>query len=173
MKVLGLGCICYAAFVLQCTLAPEITIGRSAPQFLMLALATTAFFGRGGWAVLCAALLGLLSDALAPSGLGTDVVCFTLAAFVVQHVPWRRAIKAPILLGVMNFGMIFSLCVVSTAAREARGGPALSWPERIDLASGAAGYTALLGMGCAILCRIVWNLAVPRHERSRGALGKC
>lgn len=158
MRILLCGLLGYNAFVLQGSLAPEWALGRSTPQFLMLlcCIATLRLPDVPG--LLNAAFLGLLSDALAPQGLGADVVCFTLAASAIHCIPWRRSLRSPLILCVINFICIFLMCCASTALRSASIGQLPNWPATIEFASGSAGLTALLGAALSIFGGVLWNL---------------
>lgn len=158
MRILVWGLAGYAAFTLQGNLAPELALGRSMPQFLLLVLVTATLRLTEVPGLFYAASLGLLSDALAPCGLGTDVVCFTLAAWGIQHIPWRKSLRAPLLLCPVQFGCIFLVCVASNSLRAISAGIELNWPLVLDMASGSAAITALLGAGLAVSGEILWNL---------------
>lgn len=148
----------YLAFALQGTLAPELMLGSSTPQFLALVLVAAALRLADVPGLFYAALLGLLSDALAPCGLGIDVICFTLVAWGIQRVPWRQSLRAPLVVCLIQFGCIFLICVASTSLRALAAGVDPEWSSVLDMASGSAAMTALCAAGLAIGMEILWNL---------------
>lgn len=164
-------CGCYAAFVLQASIAEEIALEPYTPQFLMLALAIAVSRLPPIPGLVCAAVLGLLSDALAPEGLGIDVICFTLAALGLQQLPWFGRIKSTLVLCLQNFAIVFVVSLVTACLRAGPSGFPGDWLKCLDLASGCAGYTALLGASLGIALTAARRLVLPARAWRTGGGG--
>lgn len=145
MRVWHLIVITYISFVAQSSLASAFEIGGVQPNFVVMGFLLLVPRVSGRAALLMAAVWGLLSDSLANSHAGIDVVCFALAAFVLWHLQ-RGA------LGQTTVGRIlllapsaFVVLCVSRIAREVLSGAMSPLALMLKETAKIAGFTAACG----------------------------
>ena len=86
---------CYLLFVWQAALRPDLAWQGHVPHFLALALVAVLWSLTDAQALVAAALLGLLSDSLAPRGLGNDMLCFLAVGICLQALCPPRLVRHP------------------------------------------------------------------------------
>ncbi len=74
------------AFVLQCVLAPNLSILGVMPNFVLAYVATAAMLRQSDFIVILAFALGLLCDFTSAGSVGVMAALFALATFIVSRV---------------------------------------------------------------------------------------
>lgn len=162
MKHLGLVFLTYACCVLQTDFRHACAVGPVEPNFPMLALMIVALTVEGGPAVIWAALIGLLSDALTPGRLGIDMLGSVLAVLIALRWTARRCSAS--VLGQAGLGTVtvFMVLMLSTSLRSLLAEEPMQ-PGLLMLTSLAtAAYTALLGVVLLFSLRLLKQLRPTR-----------
>ena len=141
-----LALLTYATFVLQSTLAPDLAVGGAVPQFVPLALLLTALHLRGRDGLVLAAGWGLLSDSLGPDCLGPDVICFSVAVYLLQQIRRHALLHSPIGKGCMLALLIFAMTSGSVLIHDWRMHQPLDYATTMRQSAFAAGYSGAIGL---------------------------
>ena len=155
MRHIGLAVLVYTAAVARTSIVPRLGL-EPAPDAL-LALAFFAALIGGVPGVLWGAVLGLVSDAIAPSGMGIDVFWTTLFVWLAQR--WLRRRPGASIPAKTTLAFAFSACLV-TATVLTR-----SWLDSgaIDAAALAATAATTALVSAALVVSGGLLLALPRH----------
>lgn len=155
MKHLGFAVLVYMAAVARTSVVPRLGLD-AAPNVLLALVFPVALIG-GAPGLLWAALVGLISDALAPEGMGVDVFWTTLFVWLAQR--WLRRRPDASLLTRATVAFFLSACLIGASVltrlwltAEAVDGPALAT---------AAAATALLSALFVLAGGLL--LALPRR----------
>ena len=111
MKHIGFALLVYTAAVARTSLIPRL--GLDAAPDVLLALAFPAALIGGAPGLLWGALIGLLSDAIAPAAMGIGVVWTTLLVRLAQR--WLRRRPDASLLTKATLAFAMSACLVPAA----------------------------------------------------------
>jgi rod shape-determining protein MreD len=145
----------YLVFVLHSAFSTILTVAGYTPNLLLagLVVITCRIAGRQG--LLAAALWGLLADCLTESRLGAGMVCFSLAAYLLQggsmrwngRIPWRIAAFSLPLTWAAMVGM-------AVLRAQTDGRPSDHYGLCIH-AAGSAIYTAVVIVAAEIAVRLI------------------
>ena len=103
----------------------------------------------------CALGWGLLSDGLSSSGMGVDVVCFSIAAYGYWHSQQHVAARSALGRSLLVFPAAMILSASSSFLREILSGPVPTFAPLLTRAGFSAAYTAGLSLAVALLISIV------------------
>ena len=152
--------ITYAIFVLQATLAGALEIHGVRPDFVVLGLLMIVPELSGRRVLAVASCWGLLSDGLAPSGVGVNVVCFSIASFGYWHLQQRVAARSTVGRSLLIFPAAMTLLATSCFLRETLAGQVPAIASLLSRAALSAAYTAGLSLVIAMLVSAVrWRLS--------------
>ena len=159
----------YLAFVWQAALRPELDWNGYVPNFLALALVLVLWSLTDVTALIAAAVLGLLSDCLAPRALGNDMLCYLAVAILLQAICPPRLVRHPgwLLLIVLLATVLIEL--TTTGMRGTLNSPSVSGTSVLSLrwalsALGDGLYTALLATVPVAVLNI-WNRRMALDHR--------
>lgn len=154
MKNIAFALLTYVALVLQASVAPHISFEQAEPNFLMLVLVLALQVVDGWQAIVWAAVSGFLADCLMPEPLGTCMLTSTVAALLVQSSTIRRLRHSALTSVPLAFGTIFSVLLLSAAARLVLAGVhSTNFDPRFTLVSAA--YTVTIGTAALAAWRIL------------------
>lgn len=171
-RILGYSLCIYLAFTWQAALRPAMEWNGFTPSFLALALIGSCALFNDVPALFAAALLGLLSDSLAPQRLGPDVLCYLALIIALQGLCPPKLVRNPaVLLGIVLLST--AMLEFSCTALRATLNHELAWHEsqtRITLigwgviALGNGFYTALLAVLPLFATRAFTNRVVKDSQ---------
>lgn len=164
MKHLGILLLGYLAVVCETSAVPAAAVEEVAPCLLPLAVLAVVQFTGGAPAVLWAAGLGLTTDCLGGGRLGIQMLAAMVMALVLMVLREHRARPALPMFAVYAFGAVLGYIVLTTGLQLTLEEHAPDLRQFALRALGAAGYSALLAFGCALLWRTTGRLL-----RSTGA----
>jgi len=122
------GLLCYAAWILQATLAPQIAVGGVAPRCLPIAVALLLWIVPPRQAVLWGALTGLGFDLLATTPPGLETALAVGLASVYGWCQRRGLWSMPQMLFPLVLGVVVEVGVVSLFAAFGPGeSPPAAW----------------------------------------------
>lgn len=153
MRSVVLLAYCYLALVLQASAAPELAVGEFVPSLLAMALVIGVARFDEAASTACAAGLGFLADCLGPTGVGVEIVAFTLMGVVLQQARRGGIFQTVLLAPLVLFVVLWGGFTGSLAARSALAGLPCDWNRCLTLAAGNAGYTVLLGIALLLAAR--------------------
>ena len=163
-RILAMLSIIYSAFALQTTLSPVLEIGGCQPLWSWLVLLWMAQHHAGTTGLLWAAGWGLVSDSLAATGFGIDLLCAVWLTVLWQRLPrqiWLDSWWG--FLGISGLTLALGMCASHLGHAPSRG-LSSEWELLILSSAGSATYTALIGLGlwwCQRLC------SSRRYHRAR------
>jgi len=173
MKHLALGLLTYLAAALQAgahfrlpaSMAPSVSNQAAGEPLLFLPLVVllAAFEMSGSFAVLWAAMIGVISDALHPGPLGVDMLCAVLITGVILQVDRRYPDRSVVVNLLLAAGMAFLLQTASLGLRVVLQQQTVSADQL--LTAGLRQTTAM--MAVAAVCLLLWNAVRPLLPRRR------
>lgn len=155
MKFISIAIWTYLLFVLQTGLARDLTIAGCVPNLILAGLFVILIRIGGQSGLLMAGGWGLLSDMLTDGRLGPDVVCFAVAASLVQHVHARWNLSSPWKLGILSSVLAGAVIVGSASLRMLADGISPDWPALGIYAVGSALYAGILVAAVSLAVRLV------------------
>lgn len=165
--------ITYFAFVLQTSCGGLVEIQGVRLHFAILALLLLIPTLTGRAALMTAVCWGLISDGLAHSGQGVDVVCFSLCAFGYWHLQRRFSSHPALIRALLIFPASFLLLLASWFLRDCLTASMPSLTPLVMQAVLTAAYTAGVGLGFTLLSALIRRpfsaeqLAMPVKNRWR------
>jgi rod shape-determining protein MreD len=155
MKALALVGLIYATAVLQVTLGAEVKLGIVQIHFLFLAALVAIFAIDGSLAVVAAAAIGLLADALSPGPLGADMLSLTLVGLLARMGDSPRRSGAGLRRVCLAFvAAVPALCASGLIQAVLSNKPVELWP----LVTSATGLALGTALGFGILYA-AWRVA--------------
>ena len=145
MRVWQLIVITYVTFVAQTSLVQVVEVGGVRPNLVVMGLLLLIPALSGRKAMLAAACWGLLSDAIAPTCPGIDLVCFTTAAFVLWHFQRRGISQTTIGRALLLYPSALLLICSCRGLREIASGTMTPMAVLVEEATMCAGMTAAFG----------------------------
>jgi cell shape-determining protein MreD len=112
-RIFGYSLCIYFAFAWQASLRPDLAWNGCSPNFLALVLIGSCVLLNDVSALFAAAMLGLLSDSLAPRGLGPDVLCYLVLIIALQGLCPPKLVR--------NSAVLLVILCLSTALLEFSG----------------------------------------------------
>lgn len=163
-----LATLTYATFVLQSTLAPDLAVSGIVPQFVPLVLLLTALQLRGRAGLLLAAGWGLLSDCLGPDTFGPDVVCFSLAVYLLQQIRRHALLHSPVGKGCMLALLISFTSSGSAMLHDWRAHQAIDYVATFRQSAYTAGYSGTIGLALLLVSQALSSL-IPQLRQAPAA----
>jgi rod shape-determining protein MreD len=148
----------------QATLPSGVAWSGAVPNILLLGAVTAAVALDATAGLLFAAVLGLLSDCLAPAGLGIDLILFTLAAAALQRM---RSRSGATLFGLRVLSLVAVVAVAcgDVALRAFQEAAQSDLEACCTLALGTAASSVLV----MVLCVWPWSLIAGLQTQDRRA----
>jgi cell shape-determining protein MreD len=171
-RMLGYSACLYFAFAWQAALRPEMLWHGFSPNFLALVLIGSCVLLRDISALFAATALGLMSDCLAPQGLGPDVLCYLGAIIVLQAICPPKLVRNPAVLLVILM-MTTALVELSGTVLRATLSHELVWSDSRTattitncsvIAAGDGLYTALLAVFPLLVIKLLSQGVVQESQ---------
>jgi len=131
--------------VLHFWLRPRLGDPRLAPDFLLLALLTFAMRVRPGVGAVAGFLVGLATDAVAPTAFGAAALAGTTVGFVAGWVRTLFVADNVLVSALFVFGATWVRDLLQVVASNQLAGRALLW-QLLAYSPGAALTTAIAGL---------------------------
>lgn len=155
----------YATLAVQTGVVNPWAPAACVPNLLAAGLVWMVGVVPGRLVVATAAGWGLVADGLCAGPLGTHVVSFAIAAWLVQRVGLRGARPSAALLGILAAAAAWVALLVSTAVRLGISREAIDWRTQMLQGAGALAATGLVTIGVVIAWRAVFG---SRRRREGG-----
>lgn len=159
--------LAYVAAVLQTNAELNSVLGMFAPNLLMLVLVTAAMKIRGWPAIVWAAGLGLLADCLTAERLGVQMICATLAAWLIQRALDERWGESAWSIALLCFSTIFLVTFAANLARMLLSERQVGMGEFFQATIGTSTSSALLALFTVWFWRVVKVLILRPNELRR------
>lgn len=154
MKIWQLVIVTYVIFVAQTSVVSLLEIGESRPQLIVMGLLVLIPTLTARWVIPFAAAWGLISDALAPSGLGIDLVGFSTLAFALWHLQRGGIYQTAIGRCVLLFPSALVLVCGSNLLRELTADSNTTISAVVHESFKTATYTTALGSAFILLAAV-------------------
>ena len=150
MAHLGIALLVYTGFVLDLSLRQEMMIRGVSPELLLLAMSAAVVGLRDHSAVVWAAVIGFLIDAVSTGPLGISMFCSVAIVFAVRKLlPRQTGYFWPAAVGIAAL-LTFTVQLSSATARSLILGRAIDRNSMLTAAALAAAYTGFLFAGLRI-----------------------